>query len=227
MWLPPHLALRFKYRVVDRDAGGTDEDVEVESDAIWATRVALELVHSGLYNPEDGTWLDVLAYHGLDVENPVDQARVELWLKGAPDGTLDAIDLTGLVVVPEDPEWGLRAAAGLTEVLVPAEWALISDGIANAISGQLLALQDPAARVDMLRVMGQIAAQALHDVPADPETGIDYIDLIGILGEMLDQPGADLDYIAATTLEALTEISEDYRPSLEALDADGPLAITA
>lgn len=228
MWLPPHLALRYRYRVVDEAHGGTDDDFEIESDSVWAIRVALELVHSGLYNPEDGTWLDVLAYHGLDVENPVDQARVELWLQGSDDETLDQIDLTSIVAVPDDQEWALRAASDLAEVLVPAEWSMIAAGIVEAVESQLVAVgETDENRRALLNVMGQVAAQALHDVPADPESGVDYIDLVGVLTEDAALPDADTAYLLDTFLEAVSEIAADYLPSLQAISEGGELALEA
>lgn len=218
MWLPQHLALRYRYRLIDDQHGGTSDDTDIESDSIWAIRVALELVNSGLYNPDDGTWVDVLALHGLDVENPVDQARVELWLKGSPDEVLDSIDLTDLVRLPGDPEWALRAAADLAEVLVPAEWSLISAGIIEAVEGQVNAGNDSDWSLRaLLNVMSQVAAQALHDVPADPETGVDYIDLVGIVQEAAQDPTSDIRYLLDTFLEALGEIAADYLPSLQAI----------
>ncbi|WP_433673879.1 hypothetical protein [Microbacterium gorillae] len=228
MWLPPHLALRYRYRVIDEDHGGTVEDTDIESDAMWAIRVALELVHSGLYNPDDGTWLDVLAYHGLDADNPVDQARVEMWLAGGADITLDQIDLTSIVAVPEDQEWALRAAADLVEVLVPAQWSMIAAGIVETVESQLEAngRSEETLRA-LLNIMGQVAAQALHDVPADPDTGIDYVDLIGVLTEESQTRGSDPDYLMNTFLEAIAEVAADYLPSLQALSDQQTLALDA
>lgn len=228
MWLPPHLALRYRYRVIDDEHGGTAEDSEVESDAVWSIRVALELVHSGLYNPDDGTWLDVLAYHGLEADNPVDQARVEQWLAGGDDPVLDAIDLTPMVRNDADPEWALRAAAQLVEVLVPAQWSLSASGIIAATTAQAEDANGDTDRLRaLLRVMGPVSAHALHDVPADPETGIDYIDLIGILTEDAEAADADLPYLLATFLEAVSEIEADYMTSVETVGETGPPALSA
>ena len=226
MWLPPHLALRYRYRLIDDEQGGTPLDTDIESDSIWTIRVALELVHSGLYNPDDGTWLDILAYHGLDADNPVDQARVEMWLDGGADEVLDNIDLTPLVAVPDDEEWALRAAADLAETLVPAEWSMIAAGIVEAVESQLEANGgSDENRKALMNVMGQVAAQALHDVPADPETGIDYIDLIGVLTEESQAPDADMTYLMDAFLEAVAEVAADYLPALQALSSDATLAI--
>jgi hypothetical protein len=228
MWLPPHLALRYRYRLIDDEHGGTSEDTAIESDAVWAIRVALELVHAGLYNPDDGTWLDILAYYGLDADNPVDQARVEMWLAGASDETLDQIDLSPMFVVPENPEWALTEAFALAEVLVPAQWAMTAAGIVEAVTSQLEANgATDETRQGLMNVMGQVAAQALHDVPADPQTGIDYIDLIGVLREEAQAADADLAYLMDTFLEAVSEVADDYLPALEALSGEQPLAIEA
>ncbi|HAN23022.1 MAG: hypothetical protein CMH36_08780 [Microbacterium sp.] len=228
MWLPAHIALRYRYRVIDDAQGGTDIDYEIESDSLWATRVALELVHSGLYNPEDGTWLDVLAYAGLDIENPVDQARVELWLNGSHDDTLDAIDLEPLVLVPEDSEWALRAANDLVDTLVPAQWSLIASGIIEAVDSYVAQNgATDAALLSALNTMGQVAALALQGVPADPETGFSYVDVLSMLTAEALERGADVAALMESFLDALGEIAVDYRPSLQAMEADGPLAVAS
>jgi len=89
LWLPERVALRF---LVQREEG---IDPRPESDAEWLMRIALELQAAGLYDSRKG-WLDVLALYGLDIDNPVDLARVEAWQAGGADGVLDAIDITDL-----------------------------------------------------------------------------------------------------------------------------------
>ncbi|MFF2623631.1 hypothetical protein [Oerskovia jenensis] len=61
-----------------------------------------------LYDPITGTWLDVLATVGLDVDDPAHLARVERWLAGDDDEVLDAVDLDAfLQAAGRDPAWAL------------------------------------------------------------------------------------------------------------------------
>lgn len=96
MWLPPRLAQPARL-----PTGGA-ETLEQ-----WIVRVMLEAVIAGFFDPETGTWLDVLATAGIDLDNPIDFLRVEGWLAGEPDELLDAINLD--VYLPEDEMFGIRA----------------------------------------------------------------------------------------------------------------------
>ena len=80
-WLPPRLQKPAPGQSIER----------------WMTKVGLELVAAGLYDYASGTWVDIMALSGIDVENPVDIARIEDWLAGGTDETLDAIDLEELL----------------------------------------------------------------------------------------------------------------------------------
>lgn len=226
MWLPPHLALRYRYRIIDDTDGGTDEDTETEPDDIWAIRVALELVYSGLYNPDDGTWLDVLAFHGLDTGNPVDLARVEAWLEGASDEILDSIDLTSIVVNDDNPEWALRSAKDLSDTLIPAQWALTAATIIDTVENVREHAGDDGD-AGMLNVFTQVAAQSLRAVPADPETGIDSIDMIGVLREEFHEPDSDPAALLDAFVDLLRAVVSDYRPYLEAVMGEPQLQVEA
>ena len=194
----------------------------MEPDSVWAIRVGLELVASGLYNPDDGSWLDVLALHGIDIDDPVDFARVEQWLRGVPDVVLDAIDLTSMVTSAENPERAVQSATDLASVLVPAEWSIISSGIIGVIQERVAEDGDGEESMRLLiTVMGQVAAQALHDVPPDPETGEDLIDTIGAITEEASLPEANLPLMLESLLEALSGIARDYAASVAVLNQHG------
>lgn len=226
MWLPPHLALRYRYRVIDDAEGGTDDDTETEPDDIWVIRVALELAYSGLYNPDDGTWLDILAFNGLDIENPVDLARVEAWLDGTPDETLDRIDLTNIVVNDDNPEWALQSAKDLSDTLVPAQWALTAATIIDTVES-VRKNGEGGGDSGMLNVFTQVAAQALRAVPADPETGIDSIDMIGVLREESREQEANPSALLDSFIELLQAVVNDYHPYLEAVMGEPQLQVEA
>ncbi len=127
MWLPEHLANRVEPPV---EPNGRRHQ---ESDDEWATRVALEMTVSGLYDQTTGTWLDVLAIVGIDIDRPRAQARVAAWLAGRPDSTLDGIDLTNLTSSQEDPHWSSWAAVDLAPVLRRYSWALGSDALIDTL----------------------------------------------------------------------------------------------
>ncbi|MFC7879634.1 hypothetical protein [Isoptericola sp. NPDC057391] len=66
-----------------------------------------------LYDAHSGTWLDVLATVGLDVDDPADVARVRAWLDGEPDEALDRVDLDRhLRARGRDEAWALHRAQG-------------------------------------------------------------------------------------------------------------------
>jgi hypothetical protein len=127
MWLPRHLASRTDLPFND------DQQPHHESDDEWAIRVALEMTVSGLYDQTTGTWLDVLATVGIDVDQPRAQARVAAWLAGRPDHTLDGIDLTNLTSSQEDPHWSTWAAIELAPILCRYSWALGSDALIDVL----------------------------------------------------------------------------------------------
>lgn len=215
-WLPPHLALRYQYRVIDEATGGTSDDLEIESDEVWAIRVMLELSRVGLYDAETGTWADVLSFYGLDINDANHQARVELWLDGFPDETLDAIDLTDLIRYEEDPEWALGAARQLADTLIPAQWSLTASGLLLA-AGSYLADKGSGDkdRRDMLAVLGSIAANDLRSLPSD-ETGIPVWELIESIVIAAQNPEADSAQLVDDFMQALAEVSEDFEPYVQA-----------
>lgn len=154
MWLPEDSALRFQ---VDDGEG----EPRIESDHEWAIRIGLELESRGLYDPDSGGWLDVLALHGLDIDNPVDFARVQVWLDGGDDPILDAINLADLDDDP-DTEWSFRAAQALVDMLVPAQWHLTATSLAA-----LLEVEQPGLGV----IVSELAWEMLADIPDDSDTG--------------------------------------------------------
>lgn len=82
MWLPDWVTARYE---VDGRLETIDE---------FAVRVALQLTECGLYDPVTGTWADVLAEAGLDVDDPSDVERVRLWLAGGEDALLESLGET-------------------------------------------------------------------------------------------------------------------------------------
>lgn len=149
MWLPPRLAGRYDLR------DSTSGTIDVEGDDVYAIRVAFELTASGLYDPETGTWVDILATVGLDIDNDVDLARVQEWLDGAPDELLDDIDLSHYLTI-DPPTWAVEAALGMREDLERASWALTADELLGACEDAL----DPAQEMDATELRATTKALA-------------------------------------------------------------------
>ena len=126
MWLPADTALRYSVR----DAPGQDAP-RVETDAEWAVRVCLQLGESGLYDPANGGWLDVMALHGFDIGDRAVLVRASAWLHGAPDRGFDRICLDD-VIGPDSAHWAFQEAHELARELEPAQFeALAEDLIAQ------------------------------------------------------------------------------------------------
>jgi hypothetical protein len=150
LWLPPRLAYRVDYQIIDGDVVVIDPDglfgrdphaipharrgyeVHRETVDVWAVRVFLEVEAAGLYDADSGTWLDVLASYGIDIGQPDDLERVSAWLEGASDAVLDEIDETFLrdgnhVPPNEDPTWAFRYSVATYADLLNATWAYGSE----------------------------------------------------------------------------------------------------
>lgn len=113
MWLPAEL--RERYELAD-ESGRT----KLESDSVWALRVALEMFSSGAFNAATGGWIDILALYDLDPSDPDTSDRIRRWWNGEDDEILDAIDISEMfeVDIPEDgsePEtdWAIISASAL------------------------------------------------------------------------------------------------------------------
>lgn len=127
LWLPESVGLRLRLRQPDGSA-------VVENDTQWLTRVALELQHSGLYSTEHG-WVDILSLYGLDVNDPVDIARVEYWLNGGEDTTLDSIDLARSFQLG-DSVWAATAARAAIDMLSPIQWLYSASSLYEHLTKQ-------------------------------------------------------------------------------------------
>lgn len=127
-WLPESLANKLSYR--DRE---NPDVVHVESDDQWAARVALTLSASGVYDPENGKWLDMLSVVGLDSEDEMVLDRIVEWLDGSSDPDLDSIDLSALTDIPDQPHWAFRSVQAIFPELVQASYAFLTHGTIDLI----------------------------------------------------------------------------------------------
>ncbi|OCI32783.1 hypothetical protein [Oerskovia enterophila] len=87
LWMPESATAPHQVPTEGLDVTFTEENEHI------ATRIALVAITSGLYDPDQGTWVDVLSLYGLDIEDPAVQERVGAWLGGDDDEVLDKIDL--------------------------------------------------------------------------------------------------------------------------------------
>lgn len=100
-WLPPRLAGRYELA-----------DGSLEPDDVWAARVAIESTLAGLYDPESGTWVDVFALVGIDLESLEGSERIKRWCEGGTDPDIESIDLSPFFD-HEAEEAGLQTALAL------------------------------------------------------------------------------------------------------------------
>lgn len=220
MWLPPRVAGR--YSIVD-DEG----DSELEDDDLWAIRVALELTVSGMYDIASGTWVDILAASGLDIEHPAHLARVRSWLDGEPDEILDAIDLSDYLDV-DPPDWALQVAQAEREDLQQASWALIADDLLSFADDT----QDPAfgftpaESVQALRTVASLGADLLFDVPDHTEDGVStgagnepHNAFLVRIYDLLEASPETRPGLANQVGDRLLAIREAYWPSVERMNA--------
>lgn len=223
-WLPPHLFTRF--RITDQPStsnghGQPPAIVQIEDDTLWAIRVCLELTTSGIYDPEDGTWLDVLSLVGLDSEDDLDQARVSDWLDGADDDLLDDLDLTEFFT--EDRSLAMEAACDLRADLEIASYALLANDLA-ALADEDLDHTKPvvgAAALHLLASLAGLGAELLHSAPGtEPGTTAgSYFEAISAAAERGEiTPGDAPRYLAAVRDMAFA-VRDRCWPTLDALAA--------
>jgi len=217
-WLPSRCAGRYQLMSVDgEDLGPEDEDA-------WAVRVVLEMSVSGLYDAATGTWLDVLARAGIDVDDPVDVARIEAWQAGERDIVLDAIDLSPDLDMPDDPDWALGTAQALMDDLTPASWALTADDLAALtveVGESTVAANEQGAVHQVVSTVVTFARALLGDVPWPidvHETREFWDDLAQVLAAIDPQEvSVVLDEVAAPAAERLYSLREQYWEHLPTL----------
>ena len=102
-------------RKKDKDNFGVDiphyeeYDYNVEDDVFYRRKNPGETLPIPLYNNLDGCWLDVPSLVNIDVFTPEGEARVDRWLKGAPDPDLDNLSVAPLLNIPGlDPAWAIK-----------------------------------------------------------------------------------------------------------------------
>lgn len=212
MWLPERTALRYQIRDAAEESGS-----RIETDDEWAIRVAMELTGSGLYDPVSGTWVDVLALHGVDIDNPVDEARVEAWQRGAADPILDSIDLGELIGDGAEDRWSLHASQSTAPVLIPAQWSIMASSLIDTIFEEGPALA-PADRHRLLAVITDLAADLLSDVPAN-DAGVAFLDALLSVEALLRAPRINLGDVERQLVGLLAAERDNFALAVAVLDA--------
>ena len=204
---------------------GQDGRTGPEDDDTWAVRVCLELSASGLYDAESGTWLDVLARYGLDVDDPTTLDRIRSWQAGASDPVLDTIDLSDLVDI-DDRHWALETAIALMGDLKPASWALLANDMLVTID-EIADPDNPTVQIDPTATH-QAASTMItlgRALLSDPGAGLGeafWVDQDTALEAIpTDDFEAVLDGPVAAISTALYEVRDAHWAHLDALEAAG------
>jgi hypothetical protein len=158
-WLPEQVAYRQRWRTE-----GSNEII-VEDEYLWHTRVALQLTESGLYSPERG-WLDVLSVYNLDISDPNVVARVREWLAGGEDPILDSIDLSDIIEQALPIDDAIAAAADIAAELKRIQWGVQADSLIQLLDETKA---DPATTNSALRAetvnVAYLGAASFSDLP--------------------------------------------------------------
>lgn len=239
MWLPRDFALR--YLLVD-----DDETSAAEPDELWAVRVCLTLQEHGLYDPTSGTWLDILSAFGLDIDDAQDQARINAWIAGAPDDTLDSIeaDVEALLAGQtgeEIPDWPLRAALAVSDDVLVTSWGTLAMSLkqdfdmltAPLVEGTVDSVAEVAEDLSAVATMAQALLGAVPvsvtlrgqepDDDSAPVSGEYWAELSERLAAADERVSEAVDELDAA-LSRIVEFSGPYRQSLYDFDDQVALA---
>ena len=196
---------------------------EIESDERWAARVAVEATVAGLYDETTGRWVDVLAAHGLHVDDPADLDRVRRWQQGDDDDQLDAVDLSDTFAARGDPLWSLALVEQMLPALRVTGWTVASAGLLEVVDDLVDATRagpgglagagpdvDQVARVAHL--VASYAADAFATIPDYAGTAAAWRDRL----DGWDGTPADLhDRLLPWMADELQRITATYLPDLQ------------
>jgi hypothetical protein len=235
-WLPKEVIERKTFRIADDGevSAGVDGPGDVyEEDALtWGIRVGVELMASGIYDDDSGTWVDVMDLVGIDIDSENGLTRVQRWLNGAVDQDLDLLatgmEMNGHIRDQEDPEWAEAWAVGVVK-----DFDIVSIASGTAVLLEEIVCLDEAARGDqpdvdeirsMVGMMASVAAVSFDDLP-DPD-GNDATDwwadldddisgFTGPLPDLMSGPVVEL-------IERLGQLHDQFAPAAQALADQHP-----
>ena len=222
LWMPDRLATR--YTLVD------ESDIcSTEPDDIWCLRVCLELQAAGIYDPDTGTWLDVLSLAGLNSDNPGTERRLDRWLTGGADPILDRLDLAEHVDRPDDLDWALHAAIDELPALQVISWVLTAQDLLDACTA-LDAGGGDGALARVRRSASTIALLAETNLATMPDPLSDHPDDDGQteslwwqsirrqLRQFTGDPGRLIDTVGRAMTDRLTAVLDRYAADVAELE---------
>lgn len=192
-----------------------------ESDAEWGYRVATAFIEHGIYTPDDGSWVDIPAWLGLDLDHPIDRAHIQNWLAGNPVPALDSIDwetINGLYpATPETDHVGIQDSIINTDLYTQAQWTLTTQSLFDTVAAALDGLETAAAAAKAPEVFDLLAPTVLMTLADVPEI----FDGWGTIWESVEPisaalrgPGADTVELLGDLTSQIVAIHDTYAPAL-------------
>lgn len=214
-WLPASLSNHLSYK-------DTDGTTKVESDDEWAARVALTLGSSGLYDIENGAWLDVLSLVDLDIEDDLTIDRINDWLSGDPDPDLDRIDLSTFTDIPDQPYWAFRSVKTIYDQLELASYALLIGGTLETIDIIVEENTDTKEMTEQFANCVEALGAVLPEIGYDFD-GRDFNELTWEVVESAREHDGDWNSFVLGTVSyyraALTSVRDAFQPALDQLQS--------
>lgn len=229
-WLPELVLTRY---LIDNGVPGEER---IETDDEWALRVASELSASRLYDPETGSWLDVLSAYGIDIEAPDTVLRLGAWLEGEADPVLDTIDLSPMFAMEDengDPidlhQEALQFALDATPLATTAQFASLASRLVERLQATVYAEANLATRIEQVDEIASLSLMLLGaaELPAPSEQVVDVVqDARDSIDELLEGESelspedawAEVETIADDILIILERVLKEYEPFREAWD---------
>jgi len=213
LWLPKILAERLPQHYVDRYGRVVEGEESANS---WAVRVLVELTSTGFYDIETGAWLDVLALHGIDIDDSRDLERISKWLAGADDKELDSIDLTEYFTYPHNPAWSPDYMTEALDVVLKAAASSYSYGTLEWLI-PVRNTESEDAILDALVVACALAAEKIGPVTLDLDSGREH--WVDMLNRTLQLTAADKPSLnpSLMVMSDLLEVAQAGEPYLDQL----------
>lgn len=207
LWLPEHLARPAQF------PDGKDGAIIDEDPAEWGVRVMLEIANAGLYDPNTGEWVDVLARAGVDLNGQAGVDRVTAWVRGEADELLDSFTIADQLDHAQPAGWAREAARAEAWAMREAQWSRT----ANALLLFIEANPDEQPPTTLAKIVAETAAACFTDIAVDPETGEDYaLAFSGYAFEAAHMDPAEefrVDFVLNSVKLLLIEVEETFRPS--------------
>ena len=147
---------------------GKDGAIIDEDPAEWGVRVMLEIANAGLYDPNTGEWVDVLARAGVDLNGQAGVDRVTAWVRGEADELLlDSFTIADQLDHAQPAGWAREAARAEAWAMREAQWSRT----ANALLLFIEANPDEQPPTTLAKIVAETAAACFTDIAVDPETG--------------------------------------------------------